>query len=936
MIILPLREGGFILSSALGFAGSICARIFRQKQEDEELLLLYEYYQSLKSCSVVKRRKKRVWSRNLVLKRNTVTYTETILPELDADDFRNYLRMNEDTNKHLLYIVSHRLTKQDTVMRKAISSHEKLSVTSRFLATGRSYKDFIFSSAISRPALTYIIPKTCQAIVDGLIKDVMQIREEERGSKYLPREALDSENIEDGTVREGFTTEDSTLVLKMSTNYESTDAITQERVKIAHKSRPIFIYVLTCLSTIGGFLFGYDTGVVSGAMLIIRDEFQLTTAWHEAIVSVTIGAAWISALFGGWLTDIDLALYYSGTGKVELEEANPQLRGGRVENHLGKTTPSSPDRDSNLDLPVLSGRAQHDKRVSQLRHRGGYIKIYSEAITLPIIGTIQIRIAGHWVRVLEGNRCAQGTGFGSVWGVASGVGRANKIGRKPVVLFASFVFTAGSIVMGLASNKEALLAGRIIVGIGIGVVSMVVPVYIAESALPEDRGRLVTINNIFITAGQFVASVVCGLFSNVPDGWRYMLGLAAVPAFIQFFGFLGMPETPRWLISKKKYEQARNVLCTIRGEGVCIEEELDQIKSTCVMQEAEVMNYESSGAKHSVFMQVFNTSYTRRALFLGCFLQSIQQLSGINTVMYYSASIIQMAGIRDYSVAIWLSAATAGVNFLCTFIGLLLVDQLGRRSLTLWSLGGVVVSLITLGLGFWVMNLDSPVISQSGDSNACSLARTCAECIESSAHCGFCYLDLASGFTNGSCWSEDLITIGTPVLMGPCGNQSLMHSNTSLTWAVNWCPSHYSWVAVSALGVYLLFFAPGMGPMPWTINSEIYPTWARSFCNSVATSFNWMFNILISMTFLTLTEVLSKQGAFYLYAGFSAMGFIVLLFILPETKGKSLEEMEAVFAGQWCCSRTPVSSSKNIQYVQIRGMNWGRRQGRDDSGDSDS
>nr|CAD7394436.1 unnamed protein product [Timema cristinae] len=123
---------------------------------------------------VVKRRKKRVWSRNLVLKRNTVSHTVTILPELDADDFRNYLRMNEDTYKHLLSIVSHRLTKQDTVMRKTISCLEKLSVTLRFLAIGRSYKDLRFSSAISQPALTYIIPETCQAIVDGLIKDVMQ------------------------------------------------------------------------------------------------------------------------------------------------------------------------------------------------------------------------------------------------------------------------------------------------------------------------------------------------------------------------------------------------------------------------------------------------------------------------------------------------------------------------------------------------------------------------------------------------------------------------------------------------------------------------------------------------------------------------------------------------------------------------------------------
>nr|CAD7569112.1 unnamed protein product [Timema californicum] len=178
----------------------------------------------------------------------------------------------------------------------------------------------------------------------------------------------------------------------------------------------------------------------------------------------------------------------------------------------------------------------------------------------------------------------------------------------------------------------------------LGVVSMVVPVYIAESALPEDRGRLVTINNIFITAGQFVASVVCGLFSNVPDGWREGGGFGADSWPISTFDLASVFD-PMWkesvICETGWYEQARNVLCTIRGEGVCIEEELDQIKSTCMMQESEVMNYESSGSKHSVFMQVFNTSYTRRALFLGCFLQSIQQLSGINTVMYVLLSSLR-------------------------------------------------------------------------------------------------------------------------------------------------------------------------------------------------------------------------------------------------------------------------------------------------------
>nr|CAD7448800.1 unnamed protein product [Timema bartmani] len=554
-------------------------------------------------------------------------------------------------------------------------------------------------------------------------------------------------------------------------------------------------------------------------------------------------------------------------GRLNLEEVNPHLRRGRVENHLGKTTPSSPDRDSNFDLPILRSLAPHETSALANYATEAGREIVGTTVTFFLFRTCTV----YTLSTASRQRGKEGFESNLMAHSSNIVDHLVVVMWSVVLLISTFVppqplsATGDALLMvqtssplshGTASSflrHEPIVARR-------GVVSMVVPVYIAESALPEDRGRLVTINNIFITAGQFIASVVCGLFSNVPDGWRYMLGLAAVPAFIQFFGFLGMPETPRWLISKKKYEQARNVLRTIRGEGVCIEEELDKIKSTCMMQESEVMSYEESGSKHSVFKQVFNTSYTRRALFLGCFLQSIQQLSGINTVMYYSASIIQMAGIRDYSLAIWLSAATAGVNFLCTFIGFLLVEQLGRRSLTLWSLGGVVVSLITLGLGFWMMNLDSPVISQSGDSNACSLARTCAECIESTAHCGFCYLDLASGFTNGSCWSEDLITSGTPALMGPCSNQSLMHSNTSLTWAVNWCPSHYSWIAVSALGVYLLFFAPGMGPMPWTINSEIYPTWARSFCNSVATSFNMMFNILISMTFLTLTEVLSKEA----------------------------------------------------------------------------
>ncbi|KAJ9581596.1 hypothetical protein L9F63_023230 [Diploptera punctata] len=479
-------------------------------------------------------------------------------------------------------------------------------------------------------------------------------------------------------------------------------------------------------------------------------------------------------------------------------------------------------------------------------------------------------------------------------------------------VYLSFTFEFKSIKT--ADANQNVNSGKfVLIALHVGVASMSVPVYIAESASPTTRGRLVTINTILITGGQFVSSIICGAFSSHPDGWRYMLGLAALPACIQFFGFLGMPESPRWLVSKKRYDEALKVLKSIRGEDFPVQEELDTIKESCLVQEAEITERQRAGGSSSLCLQILTTKSVRRALFLGCLLQGIQQLAGINTVMYYSASIIQMAGVKDYSVAIWLSCATSSVNFFCTFIGLCLVERIGRRPLTLWSLGGVVISLIILGIGFRLMTLDAPPVI-AGEDIACH-ARTCTECID--AGCGFCYWDGSSGVSNGSCWSMDSQT--SLATSGICGNKTYLDTHPELTWADGWCPSEYSWVAVAALAIYLLFFAPGMGPMPWTINSEIYPMWARSSCNSVATSTNWMFNLLISMTFLTLTEVLTKEGAFYLYAGLAFVGLVSLIFLLPETKGKTLEEMETVFSGPWCMTFNSKDSKnvheKNIDYL---------------------
>lgn len=426
-----------------------------------------------------------------------------------------------------------------------------------------------------------------------------------------------------------------------------------------------------------------------------------------------------------------------------------------------------------------------------------------------------------------------------------------------------------------------------------------------------------------------MAGLICGAFSaNKDNGWRYMLGLSGIPSLIQFVGFLGMPESPRWLVKKGRLDQAKVVLKTMRSASEDVSQEVESIHQSCMETDRE-------RGTSPVLVDIMRTAHVRRALVLGCGMQMFQQLAGINTVMYYSAAIIQMAGISDDSQAIWLAAVTSGINFFCTFIGLYLVERIGRKPLTMASLAGTVLSLAVLGAGFQVAAINAPPITVIEDVNRtsmCSEFRSCAPCTDVE-ECGFCYNVFGDDQpTNGSCVpiqpeNTDLSS------MGRCNSTSLPPGTL---WAHGYCPSDYAWVPILGLGLYLFFFAPGMGPMPWTVNSEIYPLWARGTANSIATSVNWFFNLVVSMTFLTLTEAITKYGAFYFYMGLALLGLVFMYLVQPETRGKSLEEVEGLFARSWWKRKPlPGQEDRTIQYVHIRGLNRDR-QDSNESGDDDS
>ena len=445
-------------------------------------------------------------------------------------------------------------------------------------------------------------------------------------------------------------------------------------------SLPPRLRLLTFLSAIGGFLFGYDTGVISGAMLLIREELSLSSRWQELIVSATVLAACLSSLLAGWLAD-------------------------------------------------------------------------------------------SW-------------------------------GRRATILLASLLFLAGSVIMAGCGGAVSLLLGRLVVVAGVGLASHCVPLYLSECSPVERRGELLTTNSVAITGGQLTAALVCGLLSSKEDGWRLMLGLAALPALLQLAGFLLMPESPRHLVRTDRLEVAERELSSLRSLHHNLREEMeDMIVST------------STTSTTSSLSSILKSEVARRSVMLGCLLQLTQQVAGINTVMYYSASILVMAGLAT-NTSIWLAALTAAINFLFTLVGLVVIARWARRPVLLASLTTVILSLLLISISF----------------------------------------TLSSSSSLGSV------------------------------------------LAVSSLCIYLAGFAPGLGTLPWIINSELHPAWCRATALSLATATNWAANLVVSATFLSLAESLGRPATFLLYASLTSICSVILSLGLPETSGVRLEQTEQLFS----------------------------------------
>ncbi|WP_459887794.1 sugar porter family MFS transporter [Halostagnicola bangensis] len=386
-----------------------------------------------------------------------------------------------------------------------------------------------------------------------------------------------------------------------------------------------------------------------------------------------------------------------------------------------------------------------------------------------------------------------GAMIGAIFGAALGGRLADRLGRRRLILVGAVIFFIGSLIMAVAPTVEILILGRIIDGVGVGFASVVGPLYISEISPPKIRGSLVSLNQLTITSGILIAYLVNLAFSSGGE-WRWMLGLGMVPAAILFAGMLFMPESPRWLYEQGREADAREVLSRTRTEGR-VSDELEEIKETIRTE---------SGTLRDLLSQ-----WVRPMLIVGVGLAAFQQVTGINTVMYYAPTILESTGFED-TASILATVGIGAINVVMTVVAVLLIDRTGRRPLLLTGLAGMTGMLAVLGAVFYL-----------------------------------------------------------PGLSGVIG-----------------------WVATGSLMLYVAFFAIGLGPVFWLMISEIYPMEVRGTAMGVVTVVNWAGNLIVSLTFLRLVDVFGQSGTFWLYGAFSLLALVFCYKLVPETKGRSLEEIE--------------------------------------------
>ncbi|MEH6536819.1 MAG: sugar porter family MFS transporter [Psychroserpens sp.] len=438
-------------------------------------------------------------------------------------------------------------------------------------------------------------------------------------------------------------------------------------------------------------------------------------------------------------------------------------------------------------------------------------------------------------------------------------------GRKKILIYVAFLYAISALLSALATSYEMLYIARIVGGLAFGAALVLAPMYIAEISSAENRGKLVSLQQLNIVFGFFAAFLSNYFFNkyNTTDSsfltdenvWRWMLGVELIPAILYFIFLFFVPKSPRWLYLKGKIEEAKQVLIQIHG------------KENGALEIASIEENINANKKNKSKLKIKDLlkRSLRFILVIGLIVGVLQQITGINAVYFYATSIFKQTGIGTdaaFSSGVLLSS----ISVIFTFVAIYLIDRMGRRPLLLIGTAGIAISLLLCAYGFnqATYQLPKEKISQFDFSDSEKLLP---------------FADKV--YDNDIDFKNDI--------KSALGNQIYSKNDGAILEAATNINANL--ILIGILG-FIACFAFSLGPVMWVLLSELYPLKYRGLAIGVIAFVNSLISSLVQLIFPWELSNIGNALTFFIFGAIALIGFFILLKILPETKGRSLEELE--------------------------------------------
>lgn len=518
---------------------------------------------------------------------------------------------------------------------------------------------------------------------------------------------------------------------------------------------------------------------------------------------------------------------------------------------------------------------------------GGFLMGFDASVISGVVGFIEIEFA---LSKLQLGWAVSSLTLTSTLAMLVAGPLSDHFGRRSMLYLAAVLYAVSAIASALAPSFWFLVLARMVGGLGVGASLIIAPMYIAELAPPAVRGQMVSFNQLNIVLGISVAFFTNYLILQLgqstaawaealafgPYNWRWMLGLETLPAALYFVSLFAVPESPRWLVMKGREEAGLAIMRRASGEQAAARE-LEALKRSLKPAGAtgrpgtRSMGSALARVRASRFFQIFARPM-RLVLLIGVVIAVIQQITGINAVFFYAPMIFEQSGLG--TDAAFMQAILVGVvNLGFTIVAIMLVDRLGRKPLLSAGLAGMAVSMIVLATGFFNASYsldDEALATLPDDLTAAELAPLSDQVFESDV----AYKQAAAD------------------VLGP--DRAQLYESELIKAAISVNP----WVILAGILFFVASFAASAGPVMWVLFSELFPNTIRG----VAISFVGLVNSAVSFSVqLVFPWELANFGSavtFLIYGIFAALGLVFVLALLPETKGRSLEELETLLIRQ--------------------------------------